>query len=497
MRVLLVEPPVSPFDVPTGNAMLPPAHHLERLAGTILQNHDVEIIDMRIDKTEKDLAERINSFKPDVVGTSSVAANSGLTKHVLSITKRLNPEIKTVVGGHHPSLYPQDFNDKYVDYVVIGEGEITFPELLRSIEKNESIESVLGVAYKDNDGLKYNGLRPVMKNLDDLAMPAWDLTQKYRAKNRYFRLGWRPIDITFSSRGCNNACDFCGNWKMWQKTYRSRKPQDVVHELSLIPAKHVIIVDDNTLDSKDSSKLAELIESAGLNKSLQIYGRAKKVADDPKLVEKWRRAGMETLLIGLESMEKNRLKQMRKNTTPEINDKAIKVCKDLGVQISSYFIVNPNFTKSDFDKLSNYIFEKELNHPVFTVLVPFPGTDLYNNVKNEITVESFDLFDYFHSVLEPKLGLEKFYEEFANLYSRHYPFSIKNFALSLTSPGAANPFKYIRGMYNVKKGLKNLYKHHQTQGPMPIRLKQVDTLGYDPVHAGLPSGSVGVSASLP
>jgi radical SAM superfamily enzyme YgiQ (UPF0313 family) len=139
MKVLLVEPPISPFDVPTGNAMLPPAHHLERLAGTILNNHDVEIIDMRIDETEKDLTERINSLKPDIVGTSSVAANSGLTKHVLSITKRLNPEIKTVVGGHHPSLYPQDFNNKYVDYVVIGEGEITFPELLKSIETNESI----------------------------------------------------------------------------------------------------------------------------------------------------------------------------------------------------------------------------------------------------------------------------------------------------------------------------------------------------------------------
>ncbi len=62
MKVLLVEPPVSPFDVPTGNAMLPPAHHLERLAGTILQNHDVEIIDMRIDKTEKDLTERIKTM---------------------------------------------------------------------------------------------------------------------------------------------------------------------------------------------------------------------------------------------------------------------------------------------------------------------------------------------------------------------------------------------------------------------------------------------------
>jgi methyltransferase len=470
MKILLIEPPISPFDVPTGNAMLPPAHHLERLAGTILHNHDVEIIDMRIDDTEKDLIERINSFKPDVVGSSSVAANSRLTKHVLGIAKGLNPEIKTVVGGHHPSLYPQDFENKNVDYVVIGEGEITFPELLRSIETNKSIDSVLGVAYKRNGRLKYNGPRPVMKNLDNLAMPAWHLTQKYRAKNLYFRLAWRPIDLTFSSRGCNNACDFCGNWKMWQKTYRFRKPQDVVHELSLIPAKHVIMVDDNTLDYKDSYKLAEKIERADLNKSLQIYGRAKKIADDPKLVEKWRRAGMETLLIGLESIDKNRLKQMRKNTTPEINDQAIKVCKDLGVQISAYFIVNPNFAKGDFDRLSNYIFEKKLNHPVFTILVPFPGTDLYENAKNKVTAKSLDLFDYFHSVFEPKLGLEKFYEEFSKLYSRHYPFSIKNFVLSLTSPGAANPFKYIKGMYNVKKGLKNLYKHHLNGGDESIFL---------------------------
>ena len=101
---------------------------------------------------------------------------------------------------------------------------------------------------------------------------------------------------------------------MWQNTYRFRKPQDVVHELSLSPAKHVIMVDDNTLDFRDSSKLAKMIERADLNKSLQIYGRAKKVANDPKLVEKWRRAGMETLLIGLESIDKDRLKQMRKNS---------------------------------------------------------------------------------------------------------------------------------------------------------------------------------------
>jgi hypothetical protein len=140
------------------------------------------------------------------------------------------------------------------------------------------------------------------------------------------------------------------------------------------------------------------------------------------------------------------------------------------VQISSYFIVNPNFTKGDFNRLSNYIFEKKLDHPVFTILVPLPGTDLYNNIKNEITVENFNLFDYFHSVLEPKLGLEKFYEEFVKLYSRHYPFSIKNFALSLTSPGIANPFKNIRGMYRVKKGLKNLYKHHLKPGNESVHL---------------------------
>jgi hypothetical protein len=120
MRILLVEPPISPFDVPTGTFGLPPAYHLERLAGGLVKDHDVRIFDMRIDPS---LSEELDDFEPDMVGCSCVAANSHLAKEVLWKAKQQHPGTVTVIGGHHPSLSPESCSENYIDFVVIGEGE--------------------------------------------------------------------------------------------------------------------------------------------------------------------------------------------------------------------------------------------------------------------------------------------------------------------------------------------------------------------------------------
>jgi len=206
LKVLLVEPPVSPYDVPTSILAMPPPHHLEIIAGALTGHHDVRIIDLRI---EPDIDAELSDFQPDMVGCSCVAANSHLAKHVLKQAKAINPEIFTVLGGHHPSLMPRDCNDDCVDAVVIGEGEKTIVELLAKCGNNGNLSSIEGIAFRDKDGnFIINPPRELM-DLNDLPIPARHLTRKYREKEQYFRASWRPIDCIISSRGCPFKCNFC------------------------------------------------------------------------------------------------------------------------------------------------------------------------------------------------------------------------------------------------------------------------------------------------
>ena len=92
---------------------------------------------------------------------------------------------------------------------------------------------------------------------------------------------------------------------------------------------------------------------------------------------------------------------------------------------AAYLIVDPAFDREELRHLSEYVEENNLTHPVFTILNPFTGTDLYDMVKKTFITEGFELIDFFHTVIPTKLPLDEFYQEFLGLYSRAYPF--KNF----------------------------------------------------------------------
>jgi radical SAM superfamily enzyme YgiQ (UPF0313 family) len=456
MKVLLVEPPVSPFDVPTKVFAMPPPYHLEVLAGGLVRNHDVHILDMRIDE---DLYVEISKFRPDIVGCSCVAANSHLAKQVLKKVKDLVPEIITVVGGHHPSLMPEDCNEASIDAVVIGEGEETLYEFVGACESKRNWGEIPGIAYRSKDGeFQINRYRELM-DMDKLPMPARELTRLHREKRLYFRGNWRPIDSTMTSRGCPNKCTFCGLWKINHGKYRTRAPRLIADELETITANNITFIDDNTLDHvENASALADEIKQRGIKKRYEVYGRVDTIVRRPDLVEKWRDVGMQLLLVGLESCNDQALKQMKKRTTTEMNRKAIEICRTNDVELAAYLIVDPAFDREDFRRLSEYVEENNLTHPVFTILSPFPGTDLYDMVKEILITEGFELMDFFHTVLPTKLPLDEFYEEFLGLYRRAYPF--KNFIKSVVQRKAVLSPSMVSMHLKVRKRMASLRQHH-------------------------------------
>jgi radical SAM superfamily enzyme YgiQ (UPF0313 family) len=456
MKVLLIEPPVSPFDVITKTVALAPPYHLEMLAGRLIASHDAHILDMRIDE---DLDAELSQFRPDVVGCSCVAANSLLAKQVLRRVKELAPNIVTVVGGHHPSLMPKDCNEAFIDAVVIGEGEETLYELVGACESKRDWREIPGIAYRLKDGeFQINRDRELM-DLDKLPMPARNLTHHHRDKGLYFRANWRPIDCMITSRGCPNKCTFCGLWKINHGKYRARAPHLIADELETITALNISFVDDNTLDVvENASGLADEIKRRCIKKRYELYARADTVVRHPDLVEKWRDVGMELLLIGLEAVDDQALKDMRKRTTTEMNRRAIEICRSNGVELAAYLIVDPAFDHEDFRRLSEYVERNNLTHPVFTILSPFPGTDLYDMVKETLLTKSFELIDFFHTVLPTRLPLDEFYEEFLGLYRRAYPF--RKFIKSIAQRKAVLSPRMISMNLKMRKRMASLRSHH-------------------------------------
>jgi radical SAM superfamily enzyme YgiQ (UPF0313 family) len=218
-------------------------------------------------------------------------------------------------------------------------------------------------------------------------------------------------------------------------------------------------LDDNTLDHvENASTLAREIKRRGIRKRFELYARVDTVVRHPDLVGEWRNAGMELLLLGLEASNDHALKEMRKRTTTEMNRRAVEICHANGIEVVAYLIVDPAFDREDFRRLSEYVEENNLTHPVFTILSPFPGTDLYSTVKDSLTTEGFELLDFFHTVLPTKLPLDEFYEQFLDLYRRAYPF--KKFVKSIAQRKAVLSPTIIYKNLKLRKGMASLRSHH-------------------------------------
>ena len=145
MRILLVEPSISPFDVPTGLIGLPEPLALELIVAAVEPHHDIELLDMRLDTN---LQQKIEAFKPDVVVTGCVTANMHLGKEILKQAKEFDESILTIVGGHHATMVPADFDLEYIDIIVKGEADFSFAEIIKRYESKQDIGEIPGLYIK-------------------------------------------------------------------------------------------------------------------------------------------------------------------------------------------------------------------------------------------------------------------------------------------------------------------------------------------------------------
>ncbi|MDK1030885.1 MAG: cobalamin-dependent protein [Planctomycetia bacterium] len=414
MKVLLVQPPPPVDYIGFRRTALPEPLALECIGAVACPNHDVRLLDMRFEPDGFDGA--LDEFEPDLVAVTCLTTEVYGAQDLLRRVKTTRPEVFTVVGGLHASLMPIDFQQPYVDAIVIGEGEQAFGELLDALDRKAGLDGVEGLAWRlENNDWVFNDEQPLIGSLDDLPFPARHLAARHAEE--YFFLFDKPHACISTSRGCPFRCNFCSVWKFYRKTCRYMSAERVVDELEIVEPTAVTFVDDNFLvHVKRAWKILDLIRSRGVKKTYGMQGRTDTISRHRDLIEAWKEVGLETILIGFEGATQEKLDKVSKDATIEQNEQAMAIPNDLGIHMWGASIVDPQFTREDFRELGRYREEQGIIYPQFTILTPLPGTDLYEQRKGELTTTDYRLFDALHAVLPTRLPREEFYKEFAKLY---------------------------------------------------------------------------------
>ena len=430
MRILLVKPDISDFSVGfTSLARTPPLELLTVAAS--VADHECRILDMRLEN-DSAFEEELSEFNPSLIGLTAYTAEAEAAKILARRAKKALPDVPIVWGGYHASMALDDVLDEAsVDFAVRGEGEITFPELVRAIAGGGPFDGIPGIAFRKGEDKVVTPDRAQVDDLDTLPFPDWSLVARYQP--HYYLGVMGVVGGAETTRGCPYDCDFCSVWVFNRRRYRKKSPDRVIAELERLPdgIEVVAFVDDEFwVDTNRSLEIAARVNErnrAGWKGSDWKYWaqvRTSDVASQPELVEQWANVGLKVLLLGIESHKDQEVKELHhKRTTLSQAIRALQTMRRHGVEAWGCFIINPEWTEGDFYDLAAFVIQNEIAFPQYTVLTPLPGTVLTSKLVDAGEVRESDiphsLLDFLH-VTYPKarLPLRQFYGLLADLYRK-------------------------------------------------------------------------------
>jgi anaerobic magnesium-protoporphyrin IX monomethyl ester cyclase len=409
MNVLLLSMPDS-FEHTPSLTMRMPNGALASLAGNIDPHHRVAIADLvnAQQSVPQTVTRLVADLHPDVVGLSIMTFQRHTARRVIALVRALQPAARIVVGGYDPSLAPEVYetSDSGIDFIVTGEGDLTFRELLRVIEGAKGYAAVAGLTYRDGDRFVRNPPRTVSHLGDDVRPP----NRAARVLTNYTFLG-RPIDIVETSRGCTYDCSFCSIIEMRGRNFHTWSIDRVIEDIRDARdrgARAIFLVDDNiTLSIARFKTFCEAILAAGLEDIdyiVQGMTSAFATAGD-ELGALMRRAGFRYVFLGIENVLEQDLAFLRaaaKNaqreagrTTGSATHRAVDLLHRHGMLVVGGLIVgNPGDTRESID--ANLTFARQfIDWPYIQHPTPYPGTPMTKDFreKNLIVNERVEEYD--------------------------------------------------------------------------------------------------------
>jgi anaerobic magnesium-protoporphyrin IX monomethyl ester cyclase len=344
-------------------------------------NHKIAVIDAQVEKLSYDkLRTEIENAKPNVIGITAMTMTLIDVIITTKIVKEVNSQIKVILGGPHVNLFPSEtISIETVDYLVLGEGEAIFLDLINALDKGLQLENIAGIVYKKNGEIINTGPRPFIKDLDIIPFPARRLTPYKKYSSLLSKGG--IVTTVFTSRGCPYKCSFCDRPSLG-KVFRARSAKNVVDELEdcVTLGIHDFLVYDDTFTVNKKRVIDICIEI--IERKLQIRWdiRARVDTVDEEMILYLKKAGCQGIHYGIEAGSENVLKVLNKGITIKQVKKAFELTKKYKIPTLAYFMIgNPGESIEDIRATLNLMKKLDPDYVHITILTPFPGTQIYKD----------------------------------------------------------------------------------------------------------------------
>ncbi|MDD3038027.1 radical SAM protein [Bacteroides sp.] len=426
---------------------------LEYLAAE-LEEYNVKILDTWVDGETK-LLKEMSSKKWDIIGFNSSAVHILQMHKYAKYAKAANSKVLILVGGEQPTISPGMYNIPEIDIIIFGEGVSKIGKIVSAFKSGSGFENVPGIAYRKNGTLVFAEKDSGLSCFNDYKFPNRELLSKYR--NRYFLYGARSIATVVYSLGCPHKCNFCCVWRK-QIGVQTRNPQLIIEELKTIKEEWVFFCDDNFLANTNIEEFLDLLEENNIRKRYIIECSAELIITKEKLVERFRKLGLSTVLVGLESFSEKDLEYVNKAASVEQNIQSLCILRKYNIDCLASVIVYPQWTKKDFDNLWQNIKREKITFLHLQCLTPYPGTELFDETFDQINSFNMDIYDMEHMVLNTRMSLKSFYREIAKIYIKTYN-PIRLITLNRNLPFPLNPFH--RSAYTMFKFIYGIFQAHK------------------------------------
>jgi radical SAM superfamily enzyme YgiQ (UPF0313 family) len=352
----------------------------------------------------EDLANKIESFKPDMVGITTLTPSAPVVQRMCQIIRDKAKDTKIILGGIHASLFFEDFlNNGLADIIVHGEAEETIVETVDYLLNKKHLNDIKGISFRENGKNISTQNREPPVNLDDFPFPAWHLFPYKEYGMLPFADIAKPTLSISGSRGCPYRCTYCSLDYMG-KFYRKRSPESIADEFEYLyknfNVRQIGFIDPIfPFDEEHTTLLCEELIRRGINKKVVWISETRPDRLNQKLLNLMYRAGARRLLFGIESGSQRVLNSINKRLDLNLTKEVIKIAHKEKIHIVGLFMIGlPDETEEEIETTIKFAIESDVDFAKFAITVPFPGSQLYDDLvaKGKINRKDWENFTTFN-----------------------------------------------------------------------------------------------------